>query len=342
MTYPDDLRTRLVNAQGLEALRVEFRESGLDLRDSAWIRPHPWQFLISRNSVSGKRPHGALEGTSSRALVKHLVETPRELFQDPAVSDDRNQGRRHECGLCSRGRTAHRFEHSGALLQANRSFFKAPPGSGRAKPSPTSWRTQCFEAKKVTLRGRGSSRPFKKCRNAWRRCNSGSSCLVLHDSGSKPGSSGTTERRTRPRPNDRRERLPTVRGRIRKPLPINLARTAAMFTAATTPVSVSPRRTTGISADLKGRADRRPPVIPRNRPEHHRYAPAERYAIDDLTRIARGKSPTTRGHSLVTSISETIGQAEPASSPNSCLGAELSASATSRLGDAFSSRRSGH
>lgn len=335
--FSDDMSDDLgldVNA-GLEALRVEFRESGLDLQGFSVDQTASLAILDFKKFRLWKDLTEHWKDFVANPLVKHLVETPRELFQDPAVSDDQEVKVDDTSVVCAQEADGSQIRAIERALAGQSFVLQGPPGSGKSQTITNLLANAMLRGKKVLFVAEKQS-ALQEVQERLEAVQLGSSCLVLHDSGTKPEA-------LREQLRDALDQRPAIDENVYQQFEDEFEAIADQLDAYRR--NVYGRNNAGFSFASAyyrlGDLGEGPIAdVPRSFLEIDQNTTdalvRETYAIDDLTRIAQVKP--NHPWSLVGDLDfETLDRAELSSLISQLLplGAELSAPATSELGDAF-------
>ena len=170
---------------GLEALRVEFREKGLDVQGFSVDQTASLAILDFKKFRLWKDLSDHWKDFVTNPLVKHLVETPRELFRDPAANDDEEVKFDDTSVVCAQSADGSQIRAIERALAGQSFVLQGPPGSGKSQTITNLLANAMLRGKKVLFVAEKQS-ALQEVQERLEAVRLGSSCLVLHDSGTKP------------------------------------------------------------------------------------------------------------------------------------------------------------
>lgn len=170
---------------GLEALRVEFREKGLDVQGFSVNQTASLAVLDFKKFRLWKDLSDHWKDFVANPLVKHLVETPRERFQDPANKDDEDVKFDDTSVVCAQSADGSQIRAIERALSGQSFVLQGPPGSGKSQTITNLLANAMFRGKKVLFVAEKQS-ALQEVQERLEEVKLGPYCLVLHDSGTKP------------------------------------------------------------------------------------------------------------------------------------------------------------
>ena len=170
---------------GLEALRVELREKGLDVQGFSVNQTASLAVLDFKKFRLWKDLTEHWKDFVENPLVKHLVETPRELFKDPAANDEDEIEFDDTSVICAQSADGSQIRSIERALAGQSFVLQGPPGSGKSQTITNLLANAMLRGKKVLFVAEKQS-ALQEVQERLEEVQLGSSCLVLHDSGTKP------------------------------------------------------------------------------------------------------------------------------------------------------------
>jgi len=170
---------------GLEALRVEFREKGLDVQGFSVNQTASLAVLDFKKFRLWKDLSDHWKDFVANPLVKHLVETPRERFQDPANREDEDVKFDDTSVVCAQSADGSQIRAIERALAGHSFVLQGPPGSGKSQTITNLLANAMFRGKKVLFVAEKQS-ALQEVQERLEEVQLGPYCLVLHDSGTKP------------------------------------------------------------------------------------------------------------------------------------------------------------
>jgi len=169
---------------GLEALRSEFRERGLDAKGFRVDQTASLAVLDFKKFRLWKDLNDHWPEFAKRPVVKHLIETPRESFIDPSatslpVSIDDSKV------LCAQPADGSQIAAIERALSGSSFVLEGPPGTGKSQTITNLLANAMHRGKKVLFVAEKQS-ALQVVRERLDQVGLGPYCLDLHDRGSKP------------------------------------------------------------------------------------------------------------------------------------------------------------
>lgn len=185
--FSDDMSDDLgLNVEaGLEALRAEFREQGLDVRGFSVDQSASIALLDFEKFRLWKDLSDHWRDFVKRPVVKHLVETPRETFADPAEEAIENLVIRDTSTICAQPADGSQIRSIERALVGSSFVLQGPPGSGKSQTITNLLANAMFRGKRVLFVAEKQA-ALQEVQERLEAVNLGPYCLVLHDSGTKP------------------------------------------------------------------------------------------------------------------------------------------------------------
>jgi hypothetical protein len=185
--FSDDMsdESGLDIAAGLEALRTEFRERGLDLRGFSVDQTILLGLLDFKKFRLWKDLNDHWRDFASSPVVKHLIETPRETFQDP-VAAVIEQLKIDDIGaICAQPADGSQIGAIERALAGSSFVLQGPPGSGKSQTITNLLANAMHRGRKVLFVAEKQA-ALQEVQERLEAVKLGPYCLVLHDSGTKP------------------------------------------------------------------------------------------------------------------------------------------------------------
>lgn len=170
---------------GLEALRKEFRERGLDTQGFSVDQKAGIAVLDFKKFRLWRDLTDHWETFVKNSLVKHLVETPRETFVDPAAAREGGLKFDDTSTVCVQSADGSQIEAIERALAGETFVLQGPPGSGKSQTITNLLANAMLRGKKVLFVAEKQA-ALQEVQERLEAVNLGPYCLVLHDSGSNP------------------------------------------------------------------------------------------------------------------------------------------------------------
>lgn len=185
--FSDDMSDDLgINVEaGLEALRTEFREKGLDLNGFSVDQTASVALLEFNKFRLWKDLNDHWKDFIQRPVVKHLVETPREIFNDPAAEQVEKLALNDVSTICAQPADGSQIRAIERALAGSSFVLQGPPGSGKSQTITNLLANAMHRGKKVLFVAEKQA-ALQEVQERLEAVNLGPYTLVLHDSGTKP------------------------------------------------------------------------------------------------------------------------------------------------------------
>ena len=185
--FSDDMTDDLgLNIEaGLEALRTEFREKGLDQNGFSVDQTASIALLDFEKFRLWKDLNDHWKEFMKSPVVKHMVETPREVYKDPAAETLASLQVNDTSTICAQpadGSQIHAIERA---LAGSSFVLQGPPGSGKSQTITNLLANAMNRGKKVLFVAEKQA-ALQEVQERLEAVKLGPYCLVLHDSGTKP------------------------------------------------------------------------------------------------------------------------------------------------------------
>lgn len=185
--FSDDMSDDLgLNIEaGLEALRKEFREKGLDQNGFSVDQTASIALLAFEKFRLWKDLNDHWKDFVKSPVVKHLVETSRETFKDPVADDLINLKVEDNSTICAQSADGSQIWAIERALAGSSFVLQGPPGSGKSQTITNLLANAMNRGKKVLFVAEKQA-ALQEVEERLEAVNLGPYCLVLHDSGTKP------------------------------------------------------------------------------------------------------------------------------------------------------------
>ena len=185
--FSDDMSDELgLNVEaGLEALRKEFREKGLDQNGFSVDQTSSIALLAFEKFRLWKDMSDHWQDFMGSPVVKHMVETPREVFKDPAADQFAEFNLNDTTTICAQPADGSQIRAIERALAGSSFVLQGPPGSGKSQTITNLLANAMYRGKKVLFVAEKQS-ALQEVQERLEAVNLGPYCLVLHDSGTKP------------------------------------------------------------------------------------------------------------------------------------------------------------
>ena len=185
--FSDDMSDDLgLNIEaGFEALRKEFREKGLDQNGFSVDQTSSIALLNFEKFRLWKDLTDHWKEFMKSPVVKHLVETPREVFKDPAAEQIEALNVTDTSVICAQPADGSQIMAIERALAGSSFVLQGPPGSGKSQTITNLLANAMFRNKKVLFVAEKQS-ALQEVQERLEAVKLGPYCLVLHDSGTKP------------------------------------------------------------------------------------------------------------------------------------------------------------
>ena len=185
--FGDDMSDDLgLNVEaGLEALRKEFREKGLDVRGFSVDQTSSIALLDFEKFRLWKDLTDHWKDFMKSPVVKHLVETPREIYKDPAAEQFAALNINDTSTICAQPADGSQIRAIERALAGSSFVLQGPPGSGKSQTITNLLANAMHRGKKVLFVAEKQA-ALQEVQERLEAVKLGPYCLVLHDSGTKP------------------------------------------------------------------------------------------------------------------------------------------------------------
>lgn len=185
--FSDDMTDDLgLNIEaGLEVLRKEFREKGLDQNGFSVDQTASIALLDFEKFRLWKDMTDHWKDFMKQPVVKHLVETSRETFKDPAADQLANLNIRDTATICAQPADGSQIRAIERALAGSSFVLQGPPGSGKSQTITNLLANAMNRGKKVLFVAEKQA-ALQEVQERLEAVKLGPYCLVLHDSGTKP------------------------------------------------------------------------------------------------------------------------------------------------------------
>ena len=185
--FSDDMSDDLgLNVEaGLEALRKEFREKGLDVRGFSVDQTSSIALLDFEKFRLWKDLTDHWKDFMKSPVVKHLVETPREVYKDPAAEQFASLNINDTSTICAQPADGSQIRAIERALVGSSFVLQGPPGSGKSQTITNLLANAMHRGKKVLFVAEKQA-ALQEVQERLEAVKLGPYCLVLHDSGTKP------------------------------------------------------------------------------------------------------------------------------------------------------------
>jgi hypothetical protein len=185
--FSDDMSDDLgLNVEaGLEALRKEFREKGLDQNGFSVDQTASIALLDFEKFRLWKDLNDHWKDFMNSPVVKHLVETPRETFREPAAEQLEALRLTDVSTICAQPADGSQIRAIERALAGASFVLQGPPGSGKSQTITNLLANAMNRGKKVLFVAEKQA-ALQEVQERLEAVKLGPYCLVLHDSGTKP------------------------------------------------------------------------------------------------------------------------------------------------------------
>jgi len=185
--FNDDMSDDLgLNVEaGLEALRKEFREKGLDVRGFSVDQTSSIALLDFEKFRLWKDLTDHWKDFMKSPVVKHLVETPREIYKDPAAEQFASLKINDTSTICAQPADGSQIQAIERALAGCSFVLQGPPGSGKSQTITNLLANAMHRGKKVLFVAEKQA-ALQEVQERLEAVKLEPYCLVLHDSGTKP------------------------------------------------------------------------------------------------------------------------------------------------------------
>jgi len=185
--FADDMSDDLgLNVEaGLEALRKEFREKGLDQNGFSVDQAASIALLDFEKFRLWKDLSDHWREFMKSPVVKHMVETPREVYKDPAAEQVAALKVSDTSVICAQPADGSQIGAIERALAGSSFVLQGPPGSGKSQTITNLLANAMNRGKKVLFVAEKQA-ALQEVQERLEAVKLGPYCLVLHDSGTKP------------------------------------------------------------------------------------------------------------------------------------------------------------
>jgi KaiC/GvpD/RAD55 family RecA-like ATPase len=185
--FSDDMSDDLgLNVEaGLEALRKEFREKGLDQNGFSVDQTASIALLDFEKFRLWRDLTDHWKDFMKRPVVKHLVETSRETFKDPVAEQLASLSISDTTTICAQPADGSQIRAIERALAGSSFVLQGPPGSGKSQTITNLLANAMNRGKKVLFVAEKQA-ALQEVQERLEAVKLGPYCLVLHDSGTKP------------------------------------------------------------------------------------------------------------------------------------------------------------
>ena len=170
---------------GLEELRKEFRDKGLDVAGFSVNQSVHIAVLDFKKFRLWKDLSDHWKDFTENSAVKHLVETPRETFQDPAAKNLESLVVNDTSVMCAQSADGSQINAIERALSGSSFVLQGPPGSGKSQTITNLLANAMYRGKKVLFVAEKQS-ALQEVQERLEEVMLWPYCLSLHDSGTKP------------------------------------------------------------------------------------------------------------------------------------------------------------
>ena len=170
---------------GLEELRKEFRDKGLDVAGFSVNQSVHIAVLDFKKFRLWKDLSDHWKEFTENSAVKHLVETPRETFQDPAAKNLESLVVNDASVMCAQSADGSQINAIERALAGSSFVLQGPPGSGKSQTITNLLANAMYRGKKVLFVAEKQS-ALQEVQERLEEVMLWPYCLSLHDSDTKP------------------------------------------------------------------------------------------------------------------------------------------------------------
>jgi len=185
--FSDDMSDDLgLNIEaGLEALRKEFREKGLDQNGFGVDQTASIALLDFEKFRLWKDLSDHWKDFMRRPVVKHLIETSRETYKDPVADELANLKVNDTSTICAQPADGSQIRAIESALAGSSFVLQGPPGSGKSQTITNLLANAMNRGKKVLFVAEKQA-ALDEVHERLEAVKLSPYCLELHDSGTKP------------------------------------------------------------------------------------------------------------------------------------------------------------